>query len=410
MVRNKLSAMFIKNIKSAGMYNDGGGLYLKVRDGGSKSWIFRYRDRFTGKLRDMGLGSCRDVSLSDARDLSIEQRRLLQKSVDPLSEKKRLRSQRKAAEGSLLTFDQVAQCCHEAKSKEFRSAKHRNDWINSLTTHASPVLGKMAVADIETRHVLFALKPIWETKTETATRVRQRIEAVLSWAIASGFREAANPARWQGNLEFVLPKPSKIRRVQHYKALPWQDVGEFMADLRQCKGVAARAFEFAILTAARSKEVRLAVWDEIDFDRGIWVIPGSRMKAGLKHTAPLSESVVELLRASRRFSNTEFLFPASKGGPLSDMALSAICRRMKVGAVPHGFRSSFKDWARNCTSYADEVSELALSHVNSDATRAAYARDELLPKRRELMEAWSRFCAKPMVVRNVTDLSTVLAG
>lgn len=404
MVRNKLTTTFIKNIKVPGMYNDGAGLYLKVRASGSKSWIFRYRDRATAKLRDMGLGPFHDVGLGDARDLASHQRKLLSASKDPLSQKKLSRSQQKAATGKVLIFSEAANLCHAAKSSEFRSEKHRNDWINSLTTHADPVLGSISVADIETSHILMALRPIWESKTETATRVRQRIETVLSWAAVSGFRKGENPARWKDNLEFVLPKPSKIRRVKHHKALPWQDVGTFMVDLRLQDGIAARALEFAVLTAARSKEVRLATWDEVDLQDALWRIPGERMKAGIPHSVPLSEAAMRLLRTCEGAAAGSYLFSATKGGSLSDMALSAVCRRMKVDAVPHGFRSSFKDWARNCMTYPDEVSELALAHVSSDATRAAYARDELISHRRELMGLWADFCYQAQISASVTEL------
>ncbi len=404
MKLHKLSATYVKNTKAAGMYNDGGGLYLRVAPSGSKGWIFRYRDRGTGKLRDMGLGSVQTVGLRDARELAAQQRSLLQAHKDPISERKRERAKLRAAAGKALTFDEAARLCHETKASEFRSEKHKNDWINSLTTHVSPVLGKLSVADIELAHVVKALKPIWEKKTETATRTRQRIESVLSWATASGYRSGDNPARWKDNLEHVLPKPSKIRKVNHYRALPWQEMGTFMSNLRQRDRMASRALEFAILTAARSGEVRLATWDEIDLDARLWTIPAQRMKAGSPHRVPLSNHVVSLLKALPKFEGSPYVFPAVRGGPLSDMALSAVCRCMKVDAVPHGFRSSFKDWARSRGRYPDEVSELALAHVNSNATRAAYARDELLPQRAILMTDWARFCGKESTGGDVVPL------
>ena len=390
--QHKLSATYVKNTKAAGMYNDGGGLYLRVAPSGSKGWIFRYRDRGTCKLRDMGLGSIHTVGLRDARELAAQQRSLLQAQRDPIAERKRERAKLRAAAGKVLTFDEAAKLCHETKASEFRSRKHKNDWINSLTTHASPIIGDLSVSDIEVRHVESVLKPIWEAKTETATRVRQRIESVMSWATAREYRSGDNPARWQGILEHYLPKPSKIREIKHHAALPWQKVGSFMADLRKRDDMGPRALEFAILTAARSSEVRFAIWDEFDFDAKVWTVPGDRMKAGKPHRVPLSKDVVELLRALPRLEHSPFVFPAPRGGALSDMAMSAVCRRMKVNAVPHGFRSTFKDWARSMGRYNDEVSELALAHVNSDATRAAYARDELLPQRAKLMTEWADFC------------------
>jgi len=233
---------------------------------------------------------------------------------------------------------------------------------------------------------------IWATKPETASRLRQRIEAVLAWATVSEYRSGDNPARWRGNLEHVLPKSSKIRVRQHHAAVPWQDVGIFMANLREREGMAARALELAILTAARSGEVRLATCDEFDLNAKVWTIPASRMKAGKVHRVPLSAPAVALLRTLPTFEGSSHVFTAPRGGPLSDMALSAVVRRMGVDAVPHGFRSSFKDWCRSSTRYADEVSELALAHVNSDATRAAYARDELMPLRTRLMNDWAKYC------------------
>jgi integrase len=344
--------------------------------------------------------------LSHARDCASEQRKLLQEIKDPIAERKRLRSQLRAATGKTLSFDEAAKKCHEAKASEFRSEKHKNDWINSLTIHASSTLGKLSVADIEMAHVFKTLKPIWETKTETATRTRQRIESVLSWATVGGYRSGDNPARWKDNLEHMLPKPSRIRRVKHHPALPWQEMSAFMTDLRRCDGMGARALEFAVLTAARSSEVRLAKWDEIDFDLKLWTVHGDRMKAGLPHRVPLSGQAMALLKALPRFDGSHYVFPAPRGGALSDMALSAVCRRMSIHAVPHGFRSSFKDWARSSTAYPDEVSELALAHVNSDATRAAYARDELLPKRALLMADWARFCDQHPQTGKVVPLNS----
>jgi integrase len=354
----------------------------------------------------MGLGSVHTVSLSDARILATKQRSVLQEHRDPIAERKRERAKLRAAAGKALTFDEAAKLCHENKVSEFRSNKHKKDWINSLAIHASAVIGTLSVADIEVAHVVKVLKPIWETKTETATRVRQRIENVLSWATASGYRSGENPARWKDNLEHVLPKPSKIRKIEHHAALQWREVGSFMTKLRNKGGMGSRALEFAILTAARSSEVRLATWVEFDLNANLWTVPGERMKAGRPHRVPLSKQAVELLQALPRLEDSPFVFPAVRGGALSDMAMSAVCRHMKVNAVPHGFRSSFKDWARSMGRYPDEVSELALAHVNSDATRAAYARDELLPQREKLMVDWANFCDVESPTDNVVQLKS----
>ena len=236
------------------------------------------------------------------------------------------------------------------------------------------------------------LEPVWHSKTETASRLRQRVEAVLTWAAVSGFRSGDNPARWQGNLKELLPAARKIKKVQHHAALPWQKIGTFMAELRKREGLGARALEFAILSAARSGEVRGMTWDEVDLSAKVWTVPEQRIKAGKAHKIPLSSEAVKLLKALPKFPESPYVFPAARGGQLSDMALTAVLKRLQVDATVHGFRSTFKDWARSCTAYPDEVSELALAHVNSDATRSAYARDELLPQRTRMMKDWAKFC------------------
>lgn len=388
----ELSPIEVKRLTEPGLHAVGGvsGLFLRVAPGGSRSWILRAT--VGSKRRDIGLGSFGDVTLSQARDKARTAREKIRDGIDPAEERRAAREALIKAQAKALTFDEAARRCHEAKSNEFRNEKHRKDWINSLERYASPVIGNLSVAEVELAHVLEILEPIWTEKTETATRVRQRIEAVLTWATVRGYREGENPARWEGNLKEVLPNPSKVAKVKHHRALPWQEMGQFMAKLRKREGMAARALEFAILTAARSGEVRLATWDEIDLKARTWTVPAERIKAGRKHTVPLSDDAVAVLESLPRMKDSPYVFPAARGGALSDMALSAVCKRMGVDATPHGFRSTFKDWARNRTSYADEVSELALAHVNSDATRAAYARDELLPKRKRLMGEWAKFC------------------
>jgi len=357
------------------------------------------------KRRDIGLGGFPDVTLSQAREKAREAREKIRQGIDPAAERRAAREALVAAQAKALTFDQAAHRCHESKVDEFRNEKHKRDWISSLQRHASPVIGPLPVNEVELAHVLEVLEPIWKDKTETATRVRQRIESVLTWATVRGYRQGENPARWDGNLKEVLPNPSKIAKVRHHRGVSWQEVGAFMERLRQREGTAARALEFAILTAARSSEVRLATWDEIDLQEALWTVPADRIKAGRTHRVPLSQDAVRLLEAIPRMEGSPYVFPAPRGGALSDMSLSAVCKRMGVDATPHGFRSTFKDWARNCTNYADEVSELALAHVNSDATRSAYARDELLPQRRRLMREWASFCAYPRVQNSANDLS-----
>lgn len=388
----ELSALEVRRLKYTGMHAVGGatGLYLNVAKGGSKSWMLRVT--IADKRRDIGLGSFADVPLVNARQKARNFRAQIEQGIDPTVERKAAKEALKAKHAKRLTFAEAARRCHAIKAPEFKSVKHSNDWINSLERHSLPILGNMQVADIELPHVLKVLEPIWYTKTETATRVRQRIEAVLSWAKVSGYRSGENPARWEENLKETLSAPSKIVKVKHFAALPWQEVAAFLVELRKRPGASAKALEFAILTAARSGEVRGAVWSEINISEKVWTIPAERMKAGRMHKIPLSNRAIELLNALPRFEGSEYVFTAPRGGKLSGMALLVLMRRMDAQAVPHGFRSTFKDWARSQTAYADEVSELSLAHVNNDRTRAAYARDELLAKRRRLMDEWARFC------------------
>jgi integrase len=356
------------------------------------------------KRRDIGLGGFPDVPLADAREAARRARQEIRDGIDPIEARKARKAALQAAHAKILTFKEAADLCHAAKSPEFRNQKHRADWINSIKRYVNPVIGSMSVADIELAHVISVLKPIWTDRTETATRVRQRIESVLAWATVNGYRDGDNPARWKGNLEHALPKPSKVKKVSHFPALHWTEIGAFMARLRERDGVAARALEFAILTAARSIEVRGATWDEIDFDAKVWTIPGDRMKAGKPHRVPLSQPTLKLLKALPVLGGCPYVFASPRGRQLSDMAMSQITRRMGVNAVPHGFRSTFKDWARSSTAYPDEVSELALAHVSTDATRAAYARDELLPKRMRLMCEWASFCEATAPKASVTAI------
>ena len=389
----ELSATEVRRLTKPGLHAVGGvaGLLLQVTPTGATSWILR--TMVGSKRRDIGLGGFPDVPLAMAREKAREAKEQIKQGIDPVEQRRAARAALMGAQAKALTFEEAAIHCHAARSAEFRSAKHARDWLSSLERYAFPALGLLPVADVDMPHHHKALQPIWETRTETATRVRQRIEAVLAWATVSKYRSGDNPARWSGNLDAVLPKPAKISKVKHHRALAWQKIPGFMADLRKMEGMGARALEFAILTAARSGEVRLATWEEIDLDAKLWTIPGERMKAGKPHRVPLSAAAVTLLKELPRLS--EYVFTAPRGGVLSDMSISAVTRRMKVDAVPHGFRSSFKDWARSSTAYPDEVSELALAHVNSDATRAAYARDELLPKRTNLMRDWCKYINSP---------------
>lgn len=401
---DELTAVEVKRLTAAGRHAVGGvpGLHLHVKDSGARAWILRVK---VGARRcDVGLGGYPEVSLERARNDARDARAGIRQGIDPITARREKRDALRVAVARQLTFDEAAKLAHKTKAHEFSNAKHGDDWLSSLTRYASPKIGDLPIASIDLPHLVSVLEPIWTTKTETATRVRQRIESVLAWATVNKYRTGDNPARWKGNLEHALPKPSKVRKIDHHAALPWSDVPGFMADLRQREGIGARALEFIILTAARSGEVRFATWDEIDVDGKLWTVPAERMKARKIHRVPLSDPALTLLESLPRFEGSPYVFTAARGGVVSDMTISAVCRRMGVAAVPHGFRSSFKDWARSSTAYADEVTELALAHVNSDATRAAYARDELLPKRAKLMAAWAKFCATVPKVASVTPI------
>jgi len=418
----ELSATEVRRLTNKpGLHSVGGvsGLLLQVTKSGATSWVLRYS---TGEMRptasgkpyavrhDMGLGPFPEVTLAQAREAAREAKQKIREGIDPVAERKAARDATRAALAKRKTFEQAARECHAVKAHDFRNEKHRADWISSLERYTFEKLGTLPVDAIELAHVKDVLDPIWLEKSETASRLRQRIESVLTFAKVSGYREGENPARWEGNLKEIMPHVSKKKRIQHYPALPWQNVPDFMGELRERPGTGARALEFLILTAARSGEVRKATWDEIDLNARVWTIPAERMKAGKPHRVPLSDQAVALLESLPRMEGGR-LFTSPRGGELSDMSISAVCKRMghvepTTGrvVVPHGFRSSFKDWARSRTAYPDEVSELALAHVNSDATRAAYARDELLPQRVRLMTDWARFLNEPTTTGDVVPM------
>jgi integrase len=331
------------------------------------------------------------VSLAQARQRAQEAFEAIRQGIDPVEMNRQKRADLRRSQRKLMTFAQAAQHCHAKVSAEAKNVKHAQQWINTLKQHAFPHIGSLPVDEVTTQHVVELLEPIWTLKPETASRVRQRVESTLTWATVSGYREGDNPARLKNNLDQLLPRTSKIRKVTHHKALPWRQVPLFLATLRKREGMGARALELVILTACRSGEVRGAAWPEIDLQSRLWRIPADRMKSGKEHQIPLSTAAIGLLKTIPRLEGSELLFPSTGAGKISDMTLTAVLRRMDVDATVHGFRSSFKDWCRNCTKYPDEVSELQLAHVNNDATRAAYARDELLPQRARLMQQWCQF-------------------
>ena len=392
----EMSPLAVSRLTKPGLHFVGvvSGLALQITSSGAKSWILRYPD---GKKRkEMGLGAYPDVGLADARRRAREEREKLDKGIDPITERRMAQSAMKAQNAAAITFEKAALAYIEAHESGWDNAKHIQQWRNSLATYAYPHIGALLVRDISVSNVLQVLEPIWsgeKARTETATRIRSRMELVLDWSAARGYREGLNPARWRGHLDKLLPKPSKVSKVEHHTALAIDEVGAFMVALREQIGMGAKALEFAILNASRSGEVRLATWDEIDFTTNMWVIPAERMKAKREHRVPLSETAVQLLEGLPRMANTTLVFPAPRGGALSDMTLTAVLRRMEVDAVPHGFRSTFKDWASERTAYPNELSELALAHAIGDKVEAAYRRGDMLERRRKMMDDWAVFCA-----------------
>lgn len=371
---------------SPGKYGDGGGLWLHVREDGGRAWVFRYtRD---GKAHEMGLGPLHTVSLAEVRDKALECRKLLLEGRDPIQERRREQSERLGA----LTFKQCAERFLAAHRDSWRNAKHRQQWENTLSTYAYPELGDLPVGAVDNGYVMRVLEPIWHDKPETASRLRGRIERVLDWATVSGYRTGGNPARWRGHLQMLLPAKSKVRAVKHFAALPYVEIPGFMAELRKRRGIGARALEFAILTAARSGEVRGMTWAEVDGDT--WTVPAERMKVRKEHRVPLPARAVAILEAMRAHGEAGLVFPSAKRGkPLSDMSLSAVLRRMGHEDVTvHGFRSTFRDWTAEQTAYPRDVAEQALAHALSDKVEAAYRRGDLFDKRRKLMDAWGGYC------------------
>ena len=406
----KLTALAVSRMKEAGYHGDGAGLYLQVSKTGSKSWIFRYTR--AGKQREMGLGPLHTVSLAQAREHAKNCRSTLLAGSDPLEIRKAGQLEDALERAKAVTFDNCASSYIAAHRGSWKNAKHAAQWESTILAYASPIIGALPVAAIDTALVVKVLQPIWQEKTETATRLRGRIESILDWATVSRFRTGENPARWRGHLDHLLADPNRMARVVHHAALPWQEIGSFMVDLRQREGIAARAVEFGILTAARSGEIRGALWGEIDFDAAIWTVPPERMKAGREHRVPLSDRAVEILRKAPRLSDV--IFPGRRAGSLlSDMSLTAVLRRMDRGDITmHGFRSTFRDWCAESVgnSFPREVCEHALAHSLPDKVEAAYRRGDLIEKRKVLMQVWADYCSNPLIKSTVTPIHGDIAA
>jgi integrase len=389
----KLTALAITQAKRRGYYGDGGGLFLQVSASATKSWVFRFKEG--GRLREMGLGPTHTVSLAEARQKALECRKARLEGLDPIQARRGKRIQAKLDVAKAMTFAACAERYIASHKAGWRNPKHAAQWPATLGTYVYPVFGSLPVQAVDVGLVMKAIEPIWTAKPETASRVRGRIESVLDWATARGYRQGENPARWRGHLENLLPKKSKVRRVEHHSALPYAEIAAFTAELRQQEGVAARALEFAILTAARTGEVIGAKWDEIDLGEPLWAVPAERMKAGKEHRVPLSDAAIAILEGMRKIRQGDHIFPGGKAGrPISNMAMLMLLRRMGRGDLTaHGFRSSFRDWAAERTTFPAEVAEMALAHAVSDKVEAAYRRGDLFQKRRQLSDAWAKFCA-----------------
>jgi len=390
----ELTALAVGRLRDNGRHAVGGvdGLHLRVV-GGSRAWVLRITNQ--SRRCDVGLGPYPEVSLAEAREAAFVIRRQIRNGGDPVSDKRKSRQAAKSALQPVKTFKECAVSYIESQEAGWKNAKHGKQWSATLEAYAYPAFGDLPVSTIDTALVLEALRPIWATKTETASRLRGRIESILDWARVNELREGENPARWRGHLDKTLPARSKVSKVEHHAALPYVDLPTFMTELEVRTGYAGRALCFSILCASRSGEVRLATWDELDLEQGTWTIPALRMKAGREHRVPLSPQALALLHVVPRLEKSRYVFPAPGGGPLSDMALTAVLRRMGQGSVTqHGFRSTFRDWAGETTQHPREVIEHALAHQLKDKAEAAHQRGDLLRRRRLLMEDWGTYCTR----------------
>jgi integrase len=402
MASQRLKALDVWRLPP-GLHPDGGGLYLQVTSGNGRSWVYRYS--LHNKEHRLGLGSAKAIPLKRARELANETRRLRAERIDPLQQRRELRDAQLVEQAKSISFAQCAESYITAHEAGWRNPKHRQQWRSSLSTYVFPAIGGLPVESVDTALILKCLEPIWRDRTETASRIRGRIESVLDYAKARGYRNGDNPARWRGHLQSLLPQPSKVSGVEHHAALPYSEIGEFMADLRGRDSTSAHCLEFLILTAARTGEVIGATWNEIDLKSRVWTIPGNRMKAGKEHRVPLSERAAEIVRIMQFRRENDFVFAGMRDGGLSNMSLLAMLRTIGRAVTAHGFRSSFRDWAAEQTNFPRDVAEQALAHAISDKTEAAYRRGDLFEKRRRLMQSWSDYCAKPSrATGNVTAL------
>lgn len=400
----QLTAIALSKLTARGFYFVGGvdGLALSVSSTGARNWILRVR--IAGKRCDVGLGAFPEVSLATAREKAIFSRQQIRDGINPIAAKREAKAALMAAQASFITFEDAAAQYIAAHERSWKNIKHASQWRNTLSQYAYPTIGKLHVKDVGLEHVMKVLEPIWASKTETATRLRGRMESVLDWARVRGFRSGDNPARWKGNLDTLLPARSKIARVKHHEAMPWHDAPGFWQELGKVEGVGAQAMAFLILTAARSGEVREATWDEIDLERKVWTIPAERMKKGREQRVPLTPAAMTILEQAPTYGQRQGLIFTYGKKPLSDNTLTIQLKRMGKTFKVHGFRSTFRDWAGETTAFPREVIEHALAHQLKDKAEAAYARGDLFTKRTKLMEAWAGFVTTPKVGENVTAL------
>ena len=406
LLANLKSARSVSTITDVGYHRCDPGLYLQVASGGTKSWLFRYKSPVTAKQREMGLGSLDLVSLAQARSHAIECRKLMLAGLDPIDERGQQKRKQQLQMAQTITFRDAAEQCITSKKPEWKNAKHGQQWVNSLTAYAYPVFGDLSISDIDTELVLKAIEPIWVSKAETASRVRQRIETVWDWARARQYVEGENPARLRGHLDKILAKTAKIKRVKHHAALPYKQINEFLTALRQRRGSSALALEFMIMTAGRTGEVIGAKWAEFDLAASTWTVPAVRMKAGKEHRVPLCDRAIAILSSIKSNHNPDdFVFPGWKAGTgLSNGAMLALMRKMKFGHyTPHGFRSTFRDWAADeAHTFQNETIELALAHTIKNQAEAAYRRGDQLERRRELMAAWQKHTETTKLLKGST--------
>jgi integrase len=398
----RLTALKVEKEKKPGLYADGGGLYLRVTPEGARNWVLRYMlDR---RPRWMGLGPLALYGLQEARGKALDARRKRHEGIDPIDARRAERARQRLDAAKAITFKQCAEACINAHRVGWRSGKHASQWAATLSTYAYPIIGTLPVQAVDTGLVLKVLEPIWTEKPETASRLRGRIEDILDFAKARGYRDGGNPALWKGHLSSLLPPRSKVRQVQHHAALPYAELPAFLASLREQGGIAPRALEFLILTAGRTAEVIGARWDEIDLLDKTWTVPAARMKAHRVHRVPLSAralAILDEMRSAHDGNNGDaFVFPGGKvGKPLSNMAFWRLLRLLGRGDLTaHGFRSSFRDWAGDRTAFARDVVEAALAHAIENKTEAAYRRSDALEKRRKLLAAWAAFGSSPPAV------------